>query len=95
MLSVVVDLGGTNIRLAVCELESGILSQLEEFSCAEFATLEEALAHYFATLQGEVKHLCVGIACPVEGDQVTMTNLSWTFSKKFTFFTLNVLECST
>ena len=82
MLSVVVDLGGTNIRLAVCDLETGELSQLKEFTCAEFATLDAALVHYFATLQGEVKHLCVGIACPVEDDHVVMTNLSWEFSKQ-------------
>ncbi len=82
MLSVVVDLGGTNIRLAVCELETGTLNQLKEFVCAEFASLEEALVQYFATLQDEVKHLCVGIACPVEGDRITMTNLSWEFSQQ-------------
>ena len=82
MLSVVVDLGGTNIRLAVCDLKTGKLSQLKEFACAEFVTLEEALVKYFATLQDEVKHLCIGIACPVEGDQITMTNLSWQFSQQ-------------
>ena len=82
MLSVVVDLGGTNIRLAVCELERGELSELREFACAEFVTLEEALVQYFATLPGEVKHLCIGIACPVEGDHVVMTNLSWEFSQQ-------------
>ena len=29
-----------------------------------------------------MKHLCVGIACPVEDDHVVMTNLSWEFSKQ-------------
>ena len=82
MLSVVADVGGTNIRLAVCELETGELSQLKEFACAKFVTIDDALTHYFAALQGEVKHLCVGIACPVEGDHVMMTNLSWAFSKQ-------------
>ncbi|MGB5444036.1 MAG: glucokinase [Psychromonas sp.] len=82
MLSVVADVGGTNIRLAVCQLETGELSQLKEFSCAEFVTLEAALTHYFSTLQGEVKHLCLGIACPVDNDHVVMTNLSWEFSKQ-------------
>ncbi|MDX2321639.1 MAG: glucokinase [Moritella sp.] len=82
MLSVVADVGGTNIRLAVCDLETGVLSQLNEFACAEFATLEAALIQYCAVLQGEVKHLCIGIACPVENDHVVMTNLSWEFSKQ-------------
>jgi glucokinase len=82
MLSVVVDLGGTNIRLAVCEPKTGELSQLSEFACTEFGSLEQALVQYFVTLQDEVKYLCIGIACPVEGDQITMTNLSWAFSKQ-------------
>ncbi|WP_022941928.1 glucokinase [Psychromonas hadalis] len=82
MLSVVVDLGGTNIRLAVCELEKGTLSQQKEFICAKFLTLEAVLEQYFETLQGDVKHLCIAIACPVEGDHISMTNLSWSFSKK-------------
>jgi len=82
MLSVVADVGGTNIRLAVCDLETGELSKLREFACAEFVALDAALDQYFLTLQDEVKHLCVGIACPVEDDHVVMTNLSWEFSKK-------------
>jgi len=82
MLSVVADVGGTNIRLAVCDLETGELSKLNEFACAEFTTLEAVLVQYFAVLQEEVKYLCIGIACPVENDHVVMTNLSWNFSKQ-------------
>ncbi|WP_028863000.1 glucokinase [Psychromonas aquimarina] len=82
MLSVVADVGGTNIRLAVCDLETGSLSKLREFACKEFITLDAALFQYFSTLQEPVKHLCVAIACPVEEDHVVMTNLSWEFSKQ-------------
>ncbi|MEH6453231.1 MAG: glucokinase [Psychromonas sp.] len=84
MLAVVADVGGTNIRLSVCDLETGVLDNLQEFACAEFTSLETALVEYFASLQslGTVKHLCIGIACPVEDDLVTMTNLSWQFSKQ-------------
>ena len=82
MLSVVADVGGTNIRLAVCDLTGGEPSQLKEFACAEFVTLEAALVQYFASLQDEVKHLCIGIACPVEDDRIVMTNLSWSFSRQ-------------
>lgn len=81
MLAVVADVGGTNIRLAVCDLTTGKLSELKEFPCAQFLGLDAALICYFATLQDEVKHLCIGIACPVDDDLVAMTNLSWQFSK--------------
>tara|TARA_R110001592_G_scaffold110867_5_gene307569 strand:- start:435 stop:1394 length:960 start_codon:yes stop_codon:yes gene_type:complete len=90
MLSVVVDLGGTNIRFAVCELDTGKLSQLKEYVCADFATIEQAFDTYFATLQKQVKHLCIGIACPVESDQITMANLNWTFSQRFLKAHLNL-----
>ena len=82
MLAVVGDIGGTNIRLAVCDLKNGELSQLKEFACAQFRTLDAALVQYFSSLKSEVKYLCLGIACPVEDDLVIMTNFSWQFSKK-------------
>ena len=82
MLSVVADVGGTNIRLAVCELETGALSQVEEFPCAQFEGLEMAVQQYFNSLQSEVSNLCIGIACPVDNDLIEMTNLSWSFSKR-------------
>ncbi|PKF61001.1 glucokinase [Psychromonas sp. psych-6C06] len=82
MLSVVADVGGTNIRLAVCSNETGETSHIRTFSCAEFLTLDAALVQYFATLSEPVSALCIGIACPVENDLVSMTNLSWQFSKK-------------
>ncbi|MCP5078180.1 MAG: glucokinase, partial [Psychromonas sp.] len=82
MLSVVADVGGTNIRLAVCCDKTGQQSQVRTFACAEFLTLDAALFQYFSTLNGKVRSLCLAIACPVEDDLVSMTNLSWQFSKK-------------
>ncbi|WP_022941875.1 glucokinase [Psychromonas hadalis] len=81
MLSVVADVGGTNIRLAVCCHKTGEVSQSRTFACAEFLTLDAALFQYFSTLPEKVSALCLAIACPVENDLVTMTNLSWKFSK--------------
>ena len=82
MLSVVADVGGTNIRLAVCCDKTGEQSQIRTFACAEFLTLDAALFQYFSTLSEKVGSLCLAIACPVEDDLVSMTNLSWQFSKK-------------
>ena len=82
MLSVVADVGGTNIRLAVCCDKTGQMSQIRTFACAEFLTLDAALFQYFSTLADKVSALCLAIACPVDDDLVAMTNLSWQFSKK-------------
>ena len=81
MLSVVADVGGTNIRLAVCCDKTGSLSQIRTFTCSEFLTLDAALFQYFSTLSEKVNSLCLAIACPVDDDLVSMTNLSWQFSK--------------
>lgn len=81
MLSVVADIGGTNIRLAVCCNDSGEVSQIRTFACAEFLTLDAALFQYFSTLSDPVSALCLAIACPVDDDLVAMTNLSWKFSQ--------------
>lgn len=82
MLSVVVDVGGTNIRLAVADIDSGELSSIREYPCAQFITLDAALAQYFATLSETVSHLCIAIACPVQDDKVQMMNLNWQFSQQ-------------
>jgi len=82
MLSVVADVGGTNIRLAVCELETGQLTQVKEFPCAQFDGLEVAVKQYIDSLSEKVTDICIGIACPVDKNQVEMTNLSWSFSKQ-------------
>ncbi|GLS91042.1 glucokinase [Psychromonas marina] len=90
MLSVVADIGGTNIRLAVCCNKTGETSQLLTYACAEFETLDAAILEYFSTLSEPVTSVCLGIACPVEGDFVAMTNLSWKFSQLELKATLNV-----
>ena len=51
MLSVVADIGGTNIRLAVCCQETGAMNQICTFACADFITLDAAISHYFSTLK--------------------------------------------
>jgi len=97
MLSVVVDVGGTNIRLAVLDVVTGEISKVREYPCMQFITLDAALAQYFVTLPDPVSHLCIGIACQVEHDLVQMTNLNWKFSKqalqhKLSLKTLHVIN---
>lgn len=97
MLSVVADIGGTNIRLAVLDIATGKMSKTEEYLCATFSSLEEAFLSYFNALTYPVSHLCIGIACPVEDDLVKMTNNNWEFSKvelkeKLSLETLHVIN---
>ncbi len=77
----VADVGGTNIRLAT--IVDGKLTDIIKMLCQDHATIEDAIRFYFSQhptrtyTQG-----CFGIACPVNQDTITMTNHSWSFSKK-------------
>jgi len=74
------DVGGTNARLALCALDTGELSQIKTYTNDEFASLEAVLQHYLAEQTQAIKHACIAIACPVQGDVITMTNRDWAFS---------------
>ncbi|MCE2572011.1 glucokinase [Motilimonas eburnea] len=79
--SVVADVGGTNIRLATVDKQTGELGQIKKYLCADFATIADVVKLYFAELDGLVKELCIAIACPVDDDLIEMTNHTWSFSQ--------------
>ncbi|MGB1296669.1 MAG: glucokinase [Psychrobium sp.] len=80
MVNLIADVGGTNIRLAA--IDNGEITQLECFKCAEFDSLESVVAHYVEKNSLTVNDACFGIAGPVVGEVLTMTNLGWSFSKE-------------
>ena len=83
IINLVADIGGTNIRLAIVD-DKKQLTEIECYECRDHASLEAILQLYI-----NVKHLsdnlinaCLAIACPVEKDQIDMTNMHWFFSQK-------------
>ncbi|MDW6004157.1 glucokinase [Vibrio mangrovi] len=74
------DIGGTNARLALCELATGKVSHARTYACAEYPSLESVIQHYIGESEAEIKQACIAIACPVQGDWISMTNHSWQFS---------------
>ncbi|PJG60603.1 glucokinase [Aeromonas cavernicola] len=74
------DVGGTNARLALCELATGALSHIHTYSGLEHPSLEAVVSLYLNHYQVAVDNACIAIACPINGDHVTMTNHSWAFS---------------
>jgi len=75
------DVGGTNARLALCSLEDGSLSQIKNYSGAEYPSLEAVIRIYLEETQMKVNSACIAIACPITGDWVSMTNHTWAFSQ--------------
>jgi glucokinase len=77
------DIGGTNIRLAWQPGPQAPLRDVQSLRCADHPALEGAIRHYLEGL-GPPKpaEAALGIANPVTGDDVRMTNHGWAFSQK-------------
>ncbi len=75
------DIGGTNARFG-WQIDAGAeVVQRATYACADFPTLSVAIAHYLSvhSLPGPAA-FALGIATPVTGDRVSMTNHHWSFS---------------
>lgn len=81
-LRLIGDIGGTNARFAVSE--HGSYSELSHVAVSEYATLQDALIDYVAKLPRGKRPAegALAVAGPVSGDQVQLTNVSWSFSIK-------------
>ena len=76
------DVGGTNARLALCEVETGAISHAKTFSTSDYDNLEAVIRFYLAEQQQAVTDGCIAIACPITEDWVEMTNHDWAFSTR-------------
>jgi glucokinase len=75
------DIGGTNARFAWQSGPSQPLTDLATYPCADHPSLQAAMQHYFIEHAKPGAPWCaIGIANPVVGDRVQMTNHHWSFS---------------
>lgn len=78
---VLADIGGTNARFGWLSAADAQITHVEVLPCADYPTLEEAVKTYL-THQG-LPHAAAGafgIANPVTGDALAMTNHHWKLS---------------
>jgi glucokinase len=83
-INLIADIGGTNIRLALADKSfKENYKDIETYQCAKFDSLADVLALYIESkqLNGFVINACLAIACPVDNDLISMTNLPWQFSQ--------------
>ncbi|KJH67674.1 glucokinase [Chromobacterium violaceum] len=74
------DVGGSNARFAL-ETAPGVIEDILTLSNERYPTLEDALRDYLAQVGARrVAHAAIGIANPLNGDLVRMTNCHWSFS---------------
>jgi len=77
------DIGGTNIRLAWQAAPGGTLNDIRVQPCDDYPTLTAAVQDYLAQVPvPEPREAAFGIANPVTGDAIHMTNHHWSFSQR-------------
>ena len=75
------DVGGTNARFGWQAQADGPITDIHILPCADHATIEAAIRAYLRLAGKPQPAACAfGIANPVTGDQVRMTNHHWAFS---------------
>ena len=77
----VADVGGTNARFGWIAAAGADITDIATLPCAEHATLADAVRAYLrSTGLGAPAAMAMGIANPITGDAVRMTNHHWSFS---------------
>jgi glucokinase len=80
--ALVADIGGTNARFA---LTTGgrvpRLSDIRSLVSQDYASLQHAAEHYLQLTGAAPRAAAIAVACPIVGDEVRMTNRSWSFSR--------------
>ncbi len=98
-LDLVADIGGTHSRFALSDPDAPDVALLAPRTLrnAGFDRFEDAIAHYLDGVPQRPARAALAVACPVEGDEVRLTNRHWTFrrsalSQRFGFTALEVLN---
>ncbi len=76
------DIGGTNARFGLVEAPGQAPSRIQVLACADHAGPREAAEAYLAAQRSRPRQACLGIANPLSGDEVRMTNHRWAFSAR-------------
>jgi glucokinase len=72
------DIGGTHSRFAIGD-DSGQPSEVREYTDDDFISLGAAIAQYLQDVGARPDEAVLGVAAPVRGRQVTLTNRGWRF----------------
>ncbi|MBB6600389.1 glucokinase [Luteimonas sp. MC1825] len=82
-LALIADIGGTNARFALCDPDEPVprLLQSQSLRTAGFASLQHAAEHYLAGLGARPRRAAIALACPVDGDEIRLTNRAWSFNR--------------
>jgi glucokinase len=75
------DVGGTNARFALQQAPGEAASQVVTYAVADYPSFDAAILDYLERVTGpRPRQGAIGIANPIVGDRVQMTNAPWNFS---------------
>ncbi len=75
------DIGGTNARFALIRSEGGPIEDIRTLPGANYPGPAEAIEAYLTEVGGDRPTSgAIGIANPIDGDRIKMTNHTWAFS---------------
>lgn len=75
------DVGGTNARFALVRSPGAGITDIRSLACADFAGPAEAIRHFLDEAGcGTPRRAAIGIANPITGDWLKVTNNHWAFS---------------
>lgn len=80
--AVVGDIGGTQARFGIADIDELRIDHYVSFECSRFASLDEVLAAYLDSVPNYPKAISLAVAGPVVDDAVEMTHLPWTVTRK-------------
>ena len=79
--ALVADIGGTNARFAVVDLDTLELSNIKHFLCSEHPSLVDAAMAYLRGLGVPPRYGAIAVAAPIHGELISLTNSSWHCSR--------------
>ncbi|UTW04303.1 glucokinase [Amphritea atlantica] len=76
------DIGGTNARFALVRPGAVVLESVHTLQCSDYSNIDAACRAYFdqVGITG-IERACLAFACPVQGEQIKMTNNHWHFTR--------------
>ena len=80
MSQVLVDIGGTSIRLGWQSQQAEDIKGLVTYACSDFATPRDALRQYCEQNQLKVDRVVLAVAAEISGIEVNITNNHWIFN---------------
>lgn len=75
--ALVADIGGTNARFAVIDIDTLELSNIKHVLCSEHPSLVDAAMAYLGGLGIAPRHGAIAVAAPIHGELISLTNSSW------------------